>query len=165
MDRKRDMEIDVVAVAEDASRTSVHRWEIARYSGSPVVLTLTAAFDLPTEGRGDIMLTVVARYSASRSGLARPLISCAVKIVFKVADAPHCVMVTPDAVYLPPDLLGSMMGIGIGALRGMLALKSAGTFLSSHPLPVMSMGELISNMRGSGDGAGRFPMMEFRLSS
>ncbi|MCF0213364.1 MAG: hypothetical protein HUK13_02785, partial [Muribaculaceae bacterium] len=55
----------------------------------------------------------------------------------------HKAMVTETSVYLPPELLGTMMSVGIGALRGMVALKTVDTPLAAHPLPIYAVSDLI----------------------
>lgn len=155
------MDITISRISENSKLTTIHRWEIARYKGSKIETKLTAAFDM----HGDkINLRLGATYWAIRGIIARPLLRYVIDVEFNVDDADHQVMVTENAVYIPPELLGVMLSLGIGALRGMLALRTANTFLANYPLPVMSTAELLQNLQGaSNDSRDKLPKMEFRM--
>lgn len=158
-----DTEITISRITENSKLSSIHRWEIARYKGSKVETKLTANFDMRD---GKVKLQLGAAYWAIRGIIARPLLRYFIDIDFEVADVEHRVMVTETAVYIPPELLGVMLSLGIGALRGMLAIRTANTFLADYPLPVMSTADLLQNLQGTtNDTRDKLPRMEFRMQA
>ena len=73
-------------------------------------------------------------------------------------------MVTPTAVYVPQKLLGLLLSVSVGALRGMVARCTSGTFLEKYPLPVFDISELLKNIRGAGHDVRRsMPSLHFEL--
>lgn len=152
----------MASINEDKRLTRINRWEMARYDGSEVEMTLTAAFD--SAGHDRLAVTLGAKCRAIRGAIARPLMDYFIRVVFDVADAGERVMVTPNAVYIPPRILGVIMGVGVGALRGMMAARTAGTRLAARPLPVFSLEKLLASMGGA-QGVPSMPTIEFSMTS
>lgn len=159
-----EFDINITSISENNALSRIHRWEIARYNGARVETRLTAAFD--TAGHDRVRLRLGANYIALRGIIARPLLEYVADFEFIVENASHSVMVTENAVYIPPKMLATMLSIGIGALRGMLAVRTRGTFLARHPLPMLSIGDLLQNLQGASASArNKLPRMEFRVNA
>ena len=114
-------------------------------ASSPIESAVTVAFD-EQHAPDTVALRVGVRYTAMRGAVRRPLLTYFIKVEFAVSGLSHKALVTDSAVYLATGLLPLMLNVSIGALRGMLALRTAGTFLSRHPLPVLSTADLLRHI-------------------
>ena len=58
-----------------------------------------------------------------------------------------------------------MYGVAIGALRGMLAQRLAGTMLEAYPLPLVNISELVSrHLYGNAPSQLTIPLEDFRYN-
>ncbi|MCF0219749.1 MAG: hypothetical protein HUK14_08200 [Muribaculaceae bacterium] len=136
------MDIKLVSIEEVRDRSSIHRWELLRYDGSPIDIKIVTGFEECAE-KNMLSMILGVRYTAMREDLRRPLLTYFIRLKARVNDIVHKALVTESSVYLPPDLLATLMGVGIGALRGMVALKTVDTPLAEHPLPIYAVSDLI----------------------
>lgn len=157
-----DISLNVVSIKENPRLTRLHRWEMARCKGAPVELDLSLSFD-SGGGEGLIVLSLTVGYRALRGVIARPLLTYSADVTFDLG--PHSgMMVTPTAVYVPQKLLGLLLSVSVGALRGMVARCTSGTFLEKYPLPVFDISELLKNIKGAGHDVRRsMPSLHFEL--
>ncbi len=69
--------------------------------------------------------------------------SIKVEFTYHVEDLAKYVKTTTDEVELEPDLMFVLINTSYATLRGMWAVKVAGTILSEHILPVVPLEELM----------------------
>ena len=83
-----------------------------------------------------------------RGMIRRPLLSYAAEAVFEIPGLAEYAMGIPsgDRVELPPAVMTLMLGVGIGAIRGLIAQRTAGTVLESRPLPLINVSGLVSRL-------------------
>lgn len=136
--------IRIVSVAENHEATVMHRWEMMRHNGSPVNIELSAKFKMQSHDRLALRLEVL--YTATRSLIVRHLLKYVADVVFDIDHLGEIVSDDDGSILLPRELLVTAMSVGIGALRGMLALRTADTFLAHYPLPLFDLRQLVSNM-------------------
>ena len=72
------------------------------------------------------------------------LLQYTVAAVFEFDNCEGHVSVDGDSCLINTSTMLLMLSVTIGSLRGMLALRTAGTFLKSYPLPIINISELIS---------------------
>ena len=123
-------------------RTALHHWELVRYNGGFVNVELSAGMSLG-QNNHVATLTLGAHYTTMRGQILRNLMDYTVKAHFEVDGL---VSVEDDAAMMPPGLLRMMLGVTIGAIRGMIAIRTAHTFLANFPLPLMDLDALMENM-------------------
>lgn len=151
-----DIDIRIVSVVENHEETVMHRWEMIRHNGSPVNVEINAKFDI--EGKDRLVLRLSATYTTIRSLIVRPLLHYSMEASFDVDHLDEISVEADGTVLLPRELLVMAMGVGIGALRGMIAVKTADTFLAHYPLPLFDLRSLVSNMVESpSDARGKLP--------
>ena len=138
------MDLKLVSIEEVRDRSAIHRWELLRYDGSPIDIKIVTGFEESDE-KNVLSMLLGVRYTAMREDLRRPLLTYFIRVKAQVNDIVHKALVTDSSVYLPPDLLATLMGVGIGALRGMVALKTVDTPLAEHPLPLYAVSDLIND--------------------
>lgn len=144
--KPEEFNISVRSITELPRLSTIHRWEMMRHSeASPIESAISVAFD--DNHRDDsVALRIGVRYTAMRGAVMRPLLTYFIRVEFAVNDISHHTLMTDNAVYLATGMLPVMLGVSIGALRGMLAIRTAGTFLASHPLPMLSVPDLLRHL-------------------
>lgn len=144
--KPEEFDISVRSITELPRLSTIHRWEMMRHSdASPIESAVSVAFD-DTPRNDSVALRIGVRYTAMRGAVMRPLLTYFIRVEFNVTDLTHRALVTDNAVYLATGLLPVMLSVSIGALRGMLAIRTAGTFLASHPLPMLSVSDLLRHL-------------------
>lgn len=69
------------------------------------------------------------------------IMSYKARIIFDVIGIEAVRKVNNDTIEFRPDFLESILSITIGTLRGMVAVKTAGTILSGFPIPLVEVRE------------------------
>lgn len=146
-----------VSIREIPGQCRINRWEMIKYSGTSVEVELKTGVSVAPEHER-LTMTVAAVYTTSRALVERKLMEYTIEAVYEIEDLGHIVEASDDSVMIPPDLLSLLLSLSIGALRGMIALRTANTFLANYPLPIYRIDTLISNMAG-GRRAGSTPMI------
>ncbi len=101
-------------------------------------------------------------YSCVHGYLRRTLLDYHIEADFEIDRLQeHVEMSGADAV-LSTRLMTMMLSVTIGSLRGMLAIRTARTWLADYPLPVINISELISRLHyGSDWNADALPLVNF----
>lgn len=143
------VDIRLLELRESKSDSVLHRWEVVRYNGSPVDVELST--DVTYErATHTVALHFGVHYTTLRSQIRRRLLDYAIEARFQlISDG--ALEIDDDEVVISTELLRLMLSIGIGALRGMISLRTAGTFLVHYPLPIYNMDRLIHNIVMAGD--------------
>lgn len=116
-----------------------------RYEGGKVNVALSASFNMCRES-SEAIITVGVHYTTLRSQVIRKLMDYAVRARFEISDIKGLVDIEYGDILLPPGLLHLMLSVSVGALRGMLALRTANTFLANFPLPLLDLTEIMDHM-------------------
>lgn len=140
-----ELDIQLIGISELKRGCAVHHWELMRYEGGKVNVGLSARFDMSRESA---IATVVVgvHYTTLRSQVVRKLMDYTIKARFEVSELSGMVDIEYGDILIPPGLLHLMLSVSIGALRGMVALRTANTFLANFPLPLMNLSEVMAHM-------------------
>lgn len=135
-----ELDIKLLRLDEDRERTRFHRWELIRYNGSPVDVNLFSDFSYRA-GQHIVRLSLAARYTTVRDQMSRRLLDYGITADFELIgpDAET----TQEEIVVNSDLVRLMISVGLGALRGMMALRTSHTFLAHFPLPVYDVNTLM----------------------
>lgn len=143
------MDICIERVAEVPGECHLSRWEMLRYGNHPEDI----AVDLVARVEDDrvaerLALRVGVFYTYMRSMVRRPLLRQTVEVVFTIPSMEDFVSFTParDKIDIAPSVISMMLGVAIGALRGMIAQKTTGTPLEGRPLPLVNVSGLVSRL-------------------
>lgn len=155
----KDIELNIrIAEVAEIPPSHLNRWELLRYSGEKLTLTLTSQFGVNAADR-QVQLRIRARYSYVRGMVMRPLASVGCSVTVDIDPFPA--ELAGANAQLPPRLMTIMYSTAVGALRGMIAMRVAGTALSACPLPLVNISELVSNhLYGSPVPKVSFPLDE-----
>lgn len=138
--KNAELDIKLLQIREDRDRTHFYRWEMMRYCATPIEVNLSTGFSYRA-GRHVVRLMLSARYTTIRAQMSHRLMDYTVIADFELlgpdseADA--------DEIIVSADLVKMMLGVVIGAMRGMIALRTAHTFLSHYPLPIYNLETLM----------------------
>lgn len=139
------IDIQVSSVRELRRLCEVHRWELLIFDNSPVDIEISVDF-VRTPDRS-LRLQIGAHYTYLRAQVMRPLLDYVTEVVFRIPDLDDIADITDSGeMLIDPEALAMMMGIGLGALRGMVALRTEGSALEKRPIPIMSIAELITQL-------------------
>lgn len=147
--KSNEIDIRLISLSEDRNQTHMYRWEMLRYTGATIDVELSTAFRV-NRRRKTVSLLIGAHYTTLRTQILRHLLDYVIEAEFEVSDFNGVVDQQSGELLISTDMLSLMLSVGIGALRGMLALRTEGTFLSHFPLPVYDLDELIDNVVASG---------------
>lgn len=140
-----EIDIRIARISEVAGKNHLHRWEMLRYGNNPEDIII----DMKARVEGDsasesLTLRLEVMYSYMRSMVRRPLLDYAVDVVFEIPSIGFSS--GRDRVDIPPSLMAMMLNVAIGALRGMIAQKTAGTPIEDRPLPLVNVSQLVSRL-------------------
>ena len=142
---KLEFDIRIAGIKELTSENKFNRWEILRYDGYPISVSMTASV-LPDVNNNILTLTLGVRYVSSKGTNAKELLRYNVLLDFEINDLEERIQITDKAVKVPSHLLTLIIGVGVGTLRGMLAHRTSGTVFDKYPLPLMNISEIVSAM-------------------
>ncbi len=120
-----------------------------RYDGAPVEVNLTTSFN-KIAASGIVTLRLGVHYTTMRSQIVRKLLDYVIEADFEISGQDFDAEMSDEDMIVPADLLALMLGISIGAARGMIALRTQRTFLRHYPLPVYNLDTLIDNILVAG---------------
>lgn len=147
--KRSDLDIRIVRINEVSRDTSFNRWEIHRLAthDAEIKVDLSARLEQVTPDE-QILLHLEVIYTYMRGMVRRPLLRYAVESVYEIPGIDEFISFnsTREKVDIPPSLMSLMLGTSIGAMRGMLAVRTAGTPLESRPLPLINLTALVSRL-------------------
>ena len=134
--------IRIANVRELPGSISISRWELMRYSGGEISVTLKSKFTGGGDSNNVLTLMLGVTYSYMKGMMRHRLLHYSIAVDFEVGDAGRF-SIDDGGMDIPPRLMTLMYGAAIGAMRGMLALRTAGTFLKDYPLPLINISALV----------------------
>lgn len=159
-----ELNIRVAKVREVPGQTAINRWELMRYNGSGITVSLESKFHA-RPARHCVSLTVGTRYYYLRDQMRHNLLDYNIEVFFDISPYYSLSGDTPGEIEVPPRLMALMYGVAIGALRGMLAQRTENTLLRDYPLPLVNISELVSrHIYGTPAPEHTVPLVDFRYN-
>lgn len=153
-----DIDIRISRIRELHAINTMSRIELLRQSGGEILVSLNSRL-IPLDG-DRIAMVIGVRYRRERSMIVRTLLHYHIEVVFEIRDIDNHIQINGDTVSVAPRLLSVMYTTAIGALRGMLAQRTARTILADHPLPLINVSELVSRQLYPGVTAVTIPFTD-----
>lgn len=159
MERFTDQQLDMrlIDLHEVKSKTRMYRWEFLRYDGSDVDVEISTRVNRDPR-RGTILLRLGAHYTTLRGMIRRRLLDYVIDAEYEINDVRGVIESSTTEFVFTPELMRLMLSISIGAMRGMIALRTQNTFLQHYPLPVYNLDELIAHIDAAGHELAYNPM-------
>lgn len=156
----------VARIDECPEVSKFHRWSILRFKGEPVGVSISTDFRLDPSTPSLLHLRLTAHYHTVRNQILRPLLDYGIEVVYEVSDLAEMASEADGELLLPTGLASLTLSVGIGAMRGMIALGVRNTFLAHYPLPVFRISDIVNSIADSeGDMAGTGKLATIRLTS
>ncbi len=156
--------IRIANVREVPSVCHISRWERMRYAGGEIAVTLASKF-IPHPEIHTISLRLTTTYCHMRSMMRHTILRYCIEMDFELEPEGMPRFDNGKGIDLPPRLMMLMYGPAVGALRGMLAIRTANTFLQEYPLPLINISALVSaHVNGSQVPDGIVPLTDFHYS-
>lgn len=141
----RDIDIKLLQISEVKPFTHVNRWEMMLFRGGDVDVELSTEFRR-NEPKRTVTLRLGAHYNTLRSQIRRRLLDYVIDAEFSVSALDDVVDMADHELLITPELLRMMLSITIGAIRGMIALRTSGSALAPYPLPIYNLDSLIGKI-------------------
>lgn len=123
-----------------------------RHTGMPVMVSIST--DIKLDRKKHICAVILgAHYRSLRSQIVRNLMDYYIEASFDIDGFDDIIEESDGEIMLPQSFMSLMFCIGIGALRGMVALRTADTFLTHYPLPILRLDDLMEDVDRSRIGA------------
>lgn len=137
-----EIELTLVSVAEIKSATAINKRAARRFRGKPVNLDMSVRV-VPQVEKSRISLIVTCSYIYKGTILSERLLTCSVLATFEVKDLLEHIHRSGEEVVVGSRLMMLMLNVAVGALRGIVAVRTEGTALSGRPLPIVDLSALM----------------------
>lgn len=105
-----------------------------------------------------VSLVVTCSYIAVLGLIRTRVLSCTVVSTFEIEDLASHVSMQGEEVIVGGKLMMTMLGIAVGALRGVVAVRTADTPLRFRPLPVIDLTALMYRLHYGNRPSSAIPM-------
>lgn len=148
-----EFNITLIDVGEVEGASLINRRAALRAFGKPVNVDMTVRV-VPDLDKSTVSLVVTASYIAQHKVMRERLLTCSAFATFEIQDLRKHVEICGDNVTVGAHLMMMMLGIAVGALRGIIAVRIAGTTLAKRPLPIIDLTALMYRLRYGGAAVG-----------
>lgn len=132
----------LVSVREVEGATAINRRVLRRLGHNPISVDLNVRV-IPDLDHSLISLVVTCSYVAVIGMIRTKVLSCSVVSTFEVEDLLEHVTMQGEEVIVGSKLMMTMLGIAVGSLRGVVAVRTSDTVLRFRPLPVIDLTALM----------------------
>lgn len=132
----------LVSVREVEGATAINRRVLRRLGHTPINVDLNVRV-IPDLDHSLISLVVTCSYVAVIGMIRTKVLACSVVSTFEVEDLLEHVTMQGEEVIVGSKLMMTMLGIAVGSLRGVVAVRTADTVLRFRPLPVIDLTALM----------------------
>lgn len=142
---EEDIEIQLTKIAEVPDLSHISKRALRRFSGASAKVSLSARL-IPAVESNRLSLLLSAIFT-DVGVVERPvLMQETVLAEFDVTDIENHIDLNTESIRVPRHMLTLMLSVALGALRGMVALRTAGTPLASCPLPIMDITDIAARI-------------------
>ncbi len=152
-----DIQISLAAVGELEGGTALNRRALRRLTKQPIVVDMSVKA-IPDLKRSLITLVVSCSYRAVIGFIRERLMVCSAVATFEVADLAGHIERRGEEAVVGGSLMMTMLGIAVGALRGIVAVRTAGTPLHNRPLPIIDLSALMYRLHYGSSAPAAFPL-------
>ncbi|MDE6207541.1 MAG: hypothetical protein K2M55_07010 [Muribaculaceae bacterium] len=135
--------INLVSVSEVPGATALNRIVLRRLEQQQHVSVDINVKVVPDLDGSMISLVVSCTYIAQIGVLRYRVLTSSVIATFEVENLREHVVVSGEDVVVDDHIMLTMLSISVGALRGVVAVRTAGTALRHRPLPVIDLRALL----------------------
>ncbi len=137
-----DVKITLQSIGEVRGASVINRRSAARAAGKDVQVDMAVRV-VPDLSHSTVSLVVTVSYISQSKYLRERLLTCSAFATFMIENLREYVVINGDDVIVGGNLMMTMLGIAVGALRGIVSVRIAGTPLSNRPLPIIDLTALM----------------------
>lgn len=141
-----DINVRLISVSELQGATAINRRALRRLGGRTVSVDMNVRA-IPDLNHSMVTLVVTCSYIAVIGLLRTRLLTCSAVTTFEVENLRKHIETQGEDVVLGGKLMTLMLGIAVGALRGIVAYRTADTPLRNTPLPILDLNALMYRLR------------------
>ena len=138
--------LSLVSVREVEGAAAINRRAIRRLGRTPVNVDLNVRA-VPDFDRSLISLVVTCSYVAVIGLIRTRVLSCSVVATFEIPGLRDIIALQGEEVIVSGKVMTTMLGIAVGSLRGVVAVRTADTQLRFRPLPIIDLTALMYRLQ------------------
>lgn len=138
--------ISLVSVCEVEGATVLNRRAIRQLGHTPVSVDLNVRA-VPDIDHSLLSLVVTCSYLANIALIRTRVLSCSVVATFEIPGLASILAVQGEDVIMTGKVMSTMLGIAVGSLRGVIAVRTAATPLRFRPLPIIDLNALMYRLQ------------------
>ncbi len=136
------VKITLLSVNELPDSTVINRSALRRIGNQTVSVDMNVRV-IPDLDRSLISLVVSCSYIAVIGYIRTRILVSSVVATFEIEDLQKHIVVQGGEVVVAGQVMMTMLGIAVGALRGVVAVRTQGTRLRNTPLPIIDLTALM----------------------
>lgn len=141
-----EFNITLLSVGEVEGASVVNRRASLKAYGKPVHVDMTVRV-VPDLDKSTVSLVVTASYIVQGKVVRERVLTCSAFATFQIENLRQHVEINGEDIIVGGHLMMMMLGITVGALRGIISVRIAGTPLSNRPLPIIDLTALMYRLR------------------
>lgn len=142
---ENQVNVSLVSVSEVPDATVINRSALRRLRHETVSVDMNVRV-IPDTPRNLISLVVSCSYIAPIGLIRQRLLVSSVITTFEIDDLQSNIVTHGNEVVVDGQLMMTMLGIAVGALRGIIAVRTQGTALRHRPLPIIDLNALMARL-------------------
>ena len=139
------MKENQISVSEVPGATVINRSALRRLGHETVSVDMNVRV-IPDVQHNMISLVVSCSYIAPIGLVRQRLLVSSVIATFEIEDLAENIVMHGSEVVVAGKLMMTMLGIAVGALRGIVAVHTKGTALRHRPLPIIDLTALMARL-------------------
>jgi len=143
--KENQVNVSLVSVSEVPRATVINRSALRRLGHQTVSVDMNVRV-IPDIPRNMISLVVSCSYIATIGFVRQRLLVSSVITTFEIDDLQANIVTHGNEVVVAGRLMMTMLGIAVGALRGIVAVHTQGTALRHRPLPIIDLTALMARL-------------------
>ncbi len=143
--KETEVKLSLVSVSEVPGATVINRCALRKLRHETVSVDMNVRV-IPDLERNMISLVVSCSYIAPIGMVRQRLLVSSVITTFEVEDLATNIVMHGNEVVVAGRLMMTMLGIAVGALRGIVSVHTQGTALRHRPLPIIDLTALMARL-------------------
>lgn len=149
--------VNLVSIREVEGATAINRRALRKLGRTPINVDMNVRV-VPDLERSLISVVVSCSYITVLGLIRTRVLSCSVVSTFEIEDLMAHITLEGEEVIIGGKLMMTMLGIAVGSLRGIIAVRTSGTPLRFRPLPIIDLTALMCRLHYGSSASSIIPM-------
>ena len=143
--KDKEIAITLVDLGEVEGASAINRRALRRLTREAISVDMNVKV-VPDVDRSLLSVIVSCFYRAVIGFIRERLLVCTAVATFEVDDLAALIKENGEEKIVPASAMMNMLGIAVGALRGIVAVKTAATPLRRRPMPIIDLHTLMRRL-------------------